>query len=689
MSQKVEIPLNKVRTTILLVLLLFGFQLMHGATDRQLKIDSLKERIAAQEDTIKLASIVALDYYLSSRNPNEMIKYHEIGFQIASKLDHLYYKAQMLHLKGLAHYFLGKYDEATEHWKESLDYFNQFTEEEYYGESRIRMMHSFLLLNMGVVSKIRGEYTAALDYYQKSLEIRKTTGYNQGVASCYVNIGNVYVENKNDEKALSYFKQAEEIYNETNSIFGQATVLNNIALIYKREKDLDLAKQYFEQSLKRYKEIDMQKNISQLYINLGLLYKDFDDCDQALDYFSLALIIKKEISDRLGVGWCYQYIGECYMHNKQYPEAMDYYQRALKIMEDLNVAKNQLACYKGLAEINAAMGDFEAAYRYKVDYSQLNDTVYSQDLTKHLAEQEARFASAEKEQELELKDLEIVQKTAVIEKNRLQMWALIVGILLVVAIAIIFIQRFRIESRFHKVLEKQNEELRLTYINLKDTVISKEEKEVMIKEIHHRVKNNLQIISSLINIQANNVEDKKVQRMFHEVQNRIISMSLLHEQLYKAPDLAHVNVDSYLEVLLDNLMKIFANDKRIALKKHIDVDSLSVDTLIPIGLLINEVVTNSLKYAFKGRDEGIIEIELKPHESGYILKISDNGIGMPENQLDQYKDSLGMELISTFVSQLDGVIEVDVSGGTSYYVEFYPISKSPALSIEKTRVPTS
>lgn len=688
MIRKIEIPFNILRTALLIGLFIFGIQLITVASDREFKIDSLKERIAEQEDTIKLASIVELDLYLSSRNPNEMIKYHDIGYEIASELDHLYYKAQMLHLKGLAYYFLGEYDEATRLWIESLNYFNEFTEEEYYGESRIRMMHSFLLLNMGVVSKIRGEYTDALDYYQKSLEIRKTTGYDQGVASCYVNIGNVYVENKNDEKALSYFEQAQEIYNETNSIFGQATVLNNIALIYKREKNLELAKQYFEQSLERYKEIDMQKNISQLYINLGLLYKDFDDCDQALDYFSLALIIKKEISDRLGVGWCYQYIGECYVHNKQFPEALDYYLRALEIMEDLKVAKNQLACYKGLAAIHAAMGNFEAAYEYKVNYSQLNDTVYSQDLTRHLAEQEARFASAEKEQELELKDLEIAQKSAVIEKNQIQMWALIVGFLLVVAIAIIFIQRFRIESRFHKVLEKQNEELRQTYENLKNTVISKEEKEVMIKEIHHRVKNNLQIISSLINLQANNVKDLKVQRMFREVQNRIISMSLLHEQLYKAPDLAHVNVEDYLKVLLDNLMKIYADDKNIELQKDINVHSLSVDTLIPIGLLINEVVTNSLKYAFKGRDEGEIEIELKPHNTGYVLRISDNGIGMPENQLDQYKDSLGMELISTFVSQLDGEVEVDVSDGTSYIVEFYPLSKSPALSIEKSRVPT-
>jgi len=673
---------------LLLMMYLVIGNLTSSALAANRTVDSLKTVIETQEDTLLLASIKELDSYIATQSPDETLVNVKKGFEVAKELDHLYYMAEMLNLKGAAHYYMADYDKAVESWERGLRYCEEFTEEEYMSEVRNRLVHSTIFLSLGVVKKMRGEYSDALEHYFKSLDIRKTTGNKRGIADCYVNIGVIYVESKNDEKALEYYLQAKTLYEEVNHIHGHASVLNNIGLVHKRAKRLEEAREYFEKSLARYKEIDHRKFVSQSYINLGLLYKDFDDCDRALDYFSLALIIKKEISDKLGIAWCYQYIGECYAYVNQNTEALDYYFRALTIFEEIQVAKNQLACYQAVSDIYAKIGNYERAYEFMLKYDALNQSVYSADMSRQLAEQEARYANKEKEQQLAMKDIEIAKTTAQLQKSNIEKWALIAGFLLVVAIAIIFIQRFRIEARFHKVLERQNEELKETYEDLKATVISKEEKEVMIKEIHHRVKNNLQIISSLINIQANSVDDSKVQRMFREVQNRIISMSLLHEQLYKAPDLAHVNVQEYLEVLLNNLMAIYADDKEVQLYLEIEVESMSVDTLIPIGLLINEAVTNSLKYAFTGMTDGIISIVLKPiDQNGYLLLVEDNGIGMPEDQFKKYSDSLGMELIRTFVSQLDGEVEVDVSNGTSYRIEMYPIVRSTPLSPEKSGVP--
>lgn len=652
-------------------------------------VDSIKSVIPQQEDTVLLASIKELDRYLASRKPEEIIQYLDTGLAVARKLDHLYYIAEMLNLKGTAYYYLADYPKALSIWEEAIAHCQDFPEEEYYAEVRNRLVHSTLFLNMGVVYKRYGDYASALENYLASLDLRKSTGNKRGIADCYINIGNIYVENKNDEKALEYFFLAKDMYKEINYLYGEASAMNNIGLAYQRAKKLNEAKQYFENSLEKYREIDQQKRISQLYINLGLLYKDFDNCNQALDYFALALNINEDISDNLGIAWCYQYIAECYAHTKKYNDALDYYYRALEILDEIKVAKNQLACYLGLSDVYAQLGNFEQAYQYKVKFAELNQSVYSTDMIKQLAEQEARYANREREKEIELKDLKIAQTTAELEKSTFQKWVLIIGILLVVAVAIIFIQRFRIEARFHKKLEKQNEELRRTYDDLTKTVISKEEKEVMIKEIHHRVKNNLQIISSLINIQASTVEDRSVQRMFREVQNRIVSMSLLHEQLYKAPDLAHVNVKEYLEVLLNNLFAIYADQRSIKLNLNIGVVSLGVDTLIPIGLLINEVVTNALKYAFQGRSEGVVTVDLQPldTENGFLLNIADDGIGMHEDQFKVYSDSLGMELIRTFVNQLDGEVEVDTSNGTRYVIRMYPIQNKTGLLAKKSDVP--
>lgn len=651
-------------------------------------IDSLKAVIPEQVDTVKLASIVELDNYLASSAPKEIIPYLEEGLDIAAELDHLYYRGRMFNLRGTARYYLAEYDEAKADWQRAIEIFDQIPEDEYMLDVRNRLAHSTSLMNLGVVSRMRGEYSDALEYYQRSLEIRKGTGYKEGVAACYINIAKVYVDNKNDQRALEYYLKADEILEAYPNKIYQAGLLNNIGLIYKRKGAIDSAKTYFNRSLDLYKALDEPKRISQSYVNLGLLHKDMDDCEQALDYFSLALIINKEISDLLGMAWCYEYIGECYAFMRQHPEALDYYHRALSILEELKVAKNQLSCYEGLADIYARIGDYQNAYKFHLKFSTLNDSVYSDRLYQELAEKEAQYKSAEKEKQLELKDLELEKKTAQIEKNRVQKWALIIGFLLVVAVAVIFIQRFRIEARFHKKLESQNEELRRTYENLKATVISKEEKEVMIKEIHHRVKNNLQIISSLVNIQANSLEDKETQHMFREVQNRIISMSLLHEQLYKAHDLARVDVEEYLDVLIENLLLIYSNQTEIQVKKEISVESFGVDTLIPIGLLVNEVITNSMKYAFKGCDRGTIFIGMKHLDNKRCeLTISDDGVGVDTEKLKSLKDSLGMELIETFVNQLDGSVEMSVENGTQYHIVFYPIDRDQKESSKHPPVP--
>lgn len=634
-------------------------------------IDSLKQVIPNQTDTALLASIVQLDAYVASSAPKDMLPYLEQGLQVAEELEHFYYHARMLDLMGTAYYYLADYERSKLLWLQAVEVCERVPEEEYHLEVRLRLAHSTAFMNLGVISRMRGDYPQALDYYQQCLDIRKTTGYKAGVAACYMNIAKVYVDNKNDDRALEYYLLAEDIFEDHPNELYQAGLLNNIALVYQRQQKVIMAEDYFNQSLAMYQKLEEPKRVSQTYVNLGILYNDILQCEKALDFFSLALIINKEIHDRLGIAWCYQYIGECYSQLNQNDEALSYFHRALEILEELKVARNQLATYQGLAKIYANLGNFQAAYEYHQKFADLNNSVYTEHLSQQLAEQEARYAMAEKEKQLAVKDLEIERQTGEIAKNRIEKWALIIGILLVVAVAIIFIQRFRIEARYHKRLENQNEELRLTYDNLKATVVSKEEKEVMIKEIHHRVKNNLQIISSLVNLQANTVDDKHVRHMFREVQNRIISMALLHEQLYRAPDLANVNVREYLDELLDNLMSIFADRTDIRIINNIEVDSFGVDTLIPIGLLVNEVVTNSLKYAFKGREKGTITLEMG-HLDGnkYTLLLADDGVGQDSSKLLEYRESLGMELIQAFVNQLDGEVEMSVEDGTRYEIVF-------------------
>ncbi|MCB0787489.1 MAG: sensor histidine kinase, partial [Flavobacteriales bacterium] len=199
------------------------------------------------------------------------------------------------------------------------------------------------------------------------------------------------------------------------------------------------------------------------------------------------------------------------------------------------------------------------------------------------------------------------------------------------------------------------------------TMLSKEEKEVMLKEIHHRVKNNLQIVKSLIRFQMDQVEDVDTRELFNECITRVSAMALVHEQSYLSKDLANIDVNSYLDRLVRDLVHVYTIDTRLKMDIDIRVSTLGIDTLIPLGLLINEIISNAFKYAFQGREEGRITVHLAGSEGrGIHLIIGDDGVGLPSPDKWSRPDSLGMELIHTLADQLDADIRLLERQGTVY-----------------------
>ena len=229
-------------------------------------------------------------------------------------------------------------------------------------------------------------------------------------------------------------------------------------------------------------------------------------------------------------------------------------------------------------------------------------------------------------------------------------------------------RRLLIESRQRSAqLVNAKTDLERTNRDLRETMLSKEEKEVMIKEIHHRVKNNLQIVRSLIRFQSDQVEDSKVKELFHECINRVGAMALVHEQTYLSKDLANIDVGAYLDSLVRDLVQAYSVDKKLNMDIDIQVKTLGVDTLVPLGLLINEVISNSFKYAFQGRDGGTILVHLHGSESeGLHMRIGDDGVGLQSREGFHRPNSLGMDLIHTLAGQLDSDIYLLDGPGTQY-----------------------
>jgi PAS domain S-box-containing protein len=201
---------------------------------------------------------------------------------------------------------------------------------------------------------------------------------------------------------------------------------------------------------------------------------------------------------------------------------------------------------------------------------------------------------------------------------------------------------------------------------------SLKEKEVLLKEIQHRVKNNLQVISSLFDLQSRYTDDEQVLTMFKESRDRVRSIALIHEKLYQAEDLTMIDFADYIESLANHLFRSYGvSSSSIKLKTRFDSVSLSVDTAIPCALIVNELISNSLKHAFSGSDEGEIRIELRSAEDSTVtLVVSDNGVGLPESLDFESPASLGLRLVRTLTQQLKGSVAFGRDGGTTVKVMF-------------------
>ncbi|SIQ40243.1 sensor histidine kinase [Maribacter ulvicola] len=206
------------------------------------------------------------------------------------------------------------------------------------------------------------------------------------------------------------------------------------------------------------------------------------------------------------------------------------------------------------------------------------------------------------------------------------------------------------------------------------------EKENLLKEVHHRVKNNLQTVSSLLSLQSKNIESGPMKGLLKGTQNRVIAMAMVHEMLYMRNDISHIEYESYVQELGDYLIRsIKGNDNKVDLKIDIPDIKLGIDTAIPLGLLINETLTNALKYGIESDNEGEISIKLKKdteQKHCYILEIGDNGIGFPETVSHKNTKSLGLKLIHNLTRQLRGTIQRDTSKkGTNYIIKFREIKQ--------------
>jgi PAS domain S-box-containing protein len=200
---------------------------------------------------------------------------------------------------------------------------------------------------------------------------------------------------------------------------------------------------------------------------------------------------------------------------------------------------------------------------------------------------------------------------------------------------------------------------------------SLEEKNVLLQEIHHRVKNNMQIISSLLSLQSRHIDEEKTLNILNESQGRIKAMAMVHEKLYQSKNFDNINFADYIKSLIIQLEGSYHMDKTL-IKTNINVEDvyLDINTAIPCGLIINELISNIIKHAFKKGERGTISAKFSRIGNNYILSVKDDGIGLPSNIDIENTDTLGLKLVNALVNQLEGTMEINRNDGTQFIIKF-------------------
>jgi len=205
----------------------------------------------------------------------------------------------------------------------------------------------------------------------------------------------------------------------------------------------------------------------------------------------------------------------------------------------------------------------------------------------------------------------------------------------------------------------------------KELQISLEEKEMLLKEIHHRVKNNLMIISSLLSLQSRYIKDKQILDVFKDSQNRARSMALIHDKLYQSSHLKSIDIGEYIRALANDLFRTYSTDSgRVELNFDIEEVMMDINTMIPLGLILNELLSNCLKHAFPDGQSGKIDIGFHQDGHNYSLTVADNGIGFPPELDYKHTESLGLRLVNILADQIEGEMKLKSDNGTQVSIEF-------------------
>jgi len=504
-----------------------------------------------------------------------------------------------------------------------------------------------LLTNLGYVFERRGDLGEAFEFALKTLELGEKYQDRKAMAMAYSDMSNLFWKQGRFESGVEYGLKSIELFedrglNDLDFDFTLHVLGNNLVELHRYEEALS----NFQRSARIGEKYGFYNNLSDTHIALTELYRQIGDFEngfksgkEALKYATLLendfMIVRSLLS-----------LGKLKNQEKDFDAAITYLQRSIRTTsEDFGDNFHLGLIYQELSKAYEGKNNINESFKAYKKYHELYQRVFNSDADQRIAQLQTEMEVNQKESTISLQMEKLKQQATI------QVFTLILaGLMLIFLISLyrVFMKR----KKHSLLLEKQNEE-----------------KEFLLKEIHHRVKNNLETISSLLSLQTSHINNQEFQKIMIEIQNRVQSMGMIHQNLYQGENMTTIEMKQYFRNFGGYIIDSFDATDRITFDCAMDTLELDVDKAIPIGLIVNELITNSLKYAFPKNRKGKISINLTETHSHLHLKVSDDGIGFDE-ETEIKGTGFGSQLIGLLTKQLDGKMTLITTRGTEVIFQF-------------------
>lgn len=588
-----------------------------------------------KHDTIGLSMLNDLAYYWHTRNLNTSLALAKKGLVLSASKNNPLWEGRFQITLGSILLRMEKLDSALTVLKDAK---NKVKEEDL----------AFLNTQLGYVFERKGELGKAADYALASLRLGEQLDDKKAIALAYSDLSNIFWKQSKFERGLEYGLKSIGIFEkrgikDLDYDFTLYVVGNNYLALGKYDEALA----YYNRSIEMGEQYGFYNNLSDVYISLVDLYaylKQFEAAESAGAY---AVKYAELLENNFMIMRSWLSIGKLQNLEGKSKEAIQSLQKCIKVAtRDFGDEYYLSQAYEALGFAFAATQAYEEAYQAFIKYDKLKDSIFTAEADQRISLLQTEFDVALKESTIKL------QETALAQQNTRQIIIIVIASFLLLFVLVLY-KNYQSNKKKNALLERQNKE-----------------KEFLLKEIHHRVKNNLEIVSGLLALQSAQLTDANAMNVMQESQNRVQSMSMIHQKLYQGTNLSTIEMKDYFNNLGTHVLDSFGMEKQVNLTCEMQALELDVDTAIPLGLIVNELLTNALKYAFPDNRKGEVKLALEQKDKEHLcLEVSDDGIG--QNMDEKIGETgFGMRLVNLLCQQLQGKMNRMMKDGTSISFEF-------------------